>query len=129
MGRTFSLATEEEWKHRSNGIASFKMLTMQRGTLWNKDILCEGYRPKMLLYALDELFYIYDQVKRQQGIDKRLVMVYEILDLAVLCCTEQWHGLEKQSMPDALSLLNLNDGHHLKCLTWMVYDGALLVGR
>ena len=32
-------------------------------------------------------------------------------------------------MPDALSLLNLNDTHHLECLTWVVYDGALLVGR
>ena len=32
-------------------------------------------------------------------------------------------------MPDALSLLNVNDAHHLKHLTWVVYDGALLVGR
>ena len=65
MGRTFSLATEEEWKYRANGIATFKTPTMQRGTLQNEDVLCEGYRPKMLLYALDELFYIFDQVKRQ----------------------------------------------------------------
>ena len=32
-------------------------------------------------------------------------------------------------MPDALSLLNVNDACHLKRLTWVVYDGALLVGR
>ena len=56
-------------------------------------------------------------------------MAYEILGLAVLHCTEQWHRSEKQGMPDALSLLNLNNAHHLKCLTWAVYDGALLVGR
>ena len=65
MGRTFSLATEEEWKCRSNGAASFKMPTIQRSTLQNEDVLHEGYRPKMLLCALDELFYIYDQVKHQ----------------------------------------------------------------
>ena len=39
--------------------------TMQHGTLCNDDVLHNGYRPKMLLYALDELFYIFDQVKRQ----------------------------------------------------------------
>ena len=32
-------------------------------------------------------------------------------------------------MPDALSLLNINDACHLKRLTSTVYDGALLVGR
>ena len=36
---------------------------------------------------------------------------------------------EKQGVPDALSLLNINNACHLKCLTWVVYDGALLVGR
>ena len=82
----FSLATEEDWKCKSDGVASFKMPTMQHGTFWNKDILHEGHRPKMLFYALNELFYIYDQVKRQQGIDERLVMAYEILGLTVLCC-------------------------------------------
>ena len=113
----FSLATEEDWKCKSNGIASFKMPTKQHGTLWNEDILHEGYRPKMLLHALDELFYIYDQVKCHRGIDEKLVMVYEILSLTMLCCMECRGGLEKQGMPDALSLLNLNNAHHLKCLT------------
>ena len=32
-------------------------------------------------------------------------------------------------MPEGLSLLNVNDSHHLEHLTWVVYDGALLVGR
>ena len=31
-------------------------------------------------------------------------------------------------MLDALSLLNVNNSHHLKHLMWAVYDGALLVG-
>ena len=31
-------------------------------------------------------------------------------------------------MPYALSLLNVNDTHHLECLMCVVYDGALLVG-
>ena len=83
----------------------------------------------MLLYALDDLFYIFDQVKQQQGMDERLVRAYKILCLSMLQCTEQWHGAEKKGMPDALSLLNVNDTHHLKCPMWAVYDGALLVVR
>ena len=47
----------------------------------------------------------------------------------MLQCTERWHGSEKKGVPDALSLLNVNDTHHLECLVWAVYDGALLVGR
>ena len=31
-------------------------------------------------------------------------------------------------MPDDLSLLNVNETHHLEHLMWVVYDGALLVG-
>ena len=54
----FSLAMKEDWKHKSDGIVSFKSPTMQCGTLQNEDVLHEGYRSKMLLYALDELFYI-----------------------------------------------------------------------
>ena len=133
MGRTFSLATKE-WESRAvgsrdNGIATFKTPTMQCGTLCNEDVLCKGYRPKMLLYALDELFYIFDQVKRQQGTDERLVVAYKILCLSALQCTERRHGSEKKGMLDALSLLNVNDARHLESLTWAVYDGALLVGR
>ena len=127
------MATEEEWKSRAvggraNGIATFKTPTMQHGTLHNEDMSCDGYQPKMLLYALDKLFYIFDPVKWQRGMDERL-MAYEILCLSMLWCTEQWHGSEKKGVPDALSLLNINDAHHLEHLTWAVYDRALLVGR
>ena len=61
--------------------------------------------------------------------DKRLIVAYEILCLSTLRCTEWQHGFKKKGMPDALSLLNVNDTCHLECLTWAVYDGALLVGR
>ena len=89
---------------------------MQRSTLWNKDVLCEGYRPKMLLYALDELFYIYDQVKHHWGVNEKLVVVYEVLSCATLCCMECQGGVEKQGMPDAVLQINLSDNHHLEHL-------------
>ena len=117
FGRMFSLAMEEDWKCKSEGVTSFKMPTMQCSTLWNEDVLREGYRPKMLLYTLDELFYIYDQVKHHRGIDEKLVVAYEILGLTALYCTEYRGGVEKQGMPDAVSQINLNDTHHLEHLT------------
>ena len=106
----------------------FKTPTMQCSTLHNEDVLRNGYQPKMLLYALDEHFYVFDQVKWQRGMDEKLAVAYKILCLSALWCTEQWHGSEKKGMPDALSLLNVNDAHHLEHLTWAVYDGALQVG-
>ena len=61
--------------------------------------------------------------------DEKIIVAYEILCLSALRCTKRWHGLERKGMPDTLSLLNVNDAQHLKCLTWAVYDGALLVGK
>ena len=48
--------------------------------------------------------------------DERLVIAYEILCLSTLQCTEWWHKAEEKGMPDALSLLKVNDTHHLKHL-------------
>ena len=81
----------------------------------------DGYHLKMLLYVLDELFYIYSQVKNLQRADKMVILAYEILCLSANRCTDWWVGIKKTSMPDALA-------HHLKHLAWVVYDGALLVG-
>ena len=133
MGRTFSLATEGLWESRVLGgrdacIPMFRTPTMQPGSLCHEDVLCDGYRPKMLLYALDELFYVFDQVKWQQGMDKKIIVAYEILCLSTLRCTKWQHGSERMGMPDALSLLDMNHARHLEHLTWAVYDGALLAG-
>ena len=102
---------------------------MQPGSLHNEDVLCNWYWPKMLLYALGELFYVFNQVKWQRGMDEKIMVACTILCLSALRCTEQWHGSEKKGMPNALSLLNVNNTRHLKCLMWAVYDGALLVGK
>ena len=82
----------------------------------------------MLLYALDEFFYICDQVKCHRGIDEKLVVVYEILSLTALHCMEHQGGVEKQGVPDAMSQINLNDTCHLKHLIWAVHDRTLLIG-
>ena len=47
----------------------------------------DRYHPKMLLYVLDELFYVYVQVKNSQRADDKLVLAYEILCISANCCT------------------------------------------
>ena len=88
----------------------------------------DGYHPKMLLYALNELFYVYAQIKNSRRVDDKLMLAYEILCISANWCTDQQNGIEKTGMPDALALLNMNDVRHLEHLVWTVYDGMLLVG-
>ena len=92
-GRTFSLATEGLWKSRALGgrdtcVLPFKMPSMDVGSLHREDVMQDGYRPKILLFTLDELFYIFDQIKRQCRADEKLVVAYEILCLSTKRCTE-----------------------------------------
>ena len=86
----------------------------------------DGYHPKMLLYTLDELFYVYALIKNAQRDDK-VVLAYEILCIAANRCTD-WHNrIEKMGIPDALALLHLKDACYLEHLMWAIYDGTLLV--
>ena len=109
-------------------VPPFNMPTLNKETLHHEDSMRDRYHPKMLLYALDELFYIYVQIKSSQRVDDKLMLAYEILCISANQCTDWQNGIEKTGMPDALALLNVNDVHHLKCLVWVVYDGSLLVG-
>ena len=113
---------------RDVGVPPFKTLTLNKGTLWAKDSMRDGYHPKMLLYVLDELFYIYVQVKNSWRADNKLVLAYKILCISANCCTNQWNRVKKTGVPDALALLNVEDVRHLEHLAWAVYDGTLLVG-
>ena len=94
-----------------------------------RDVMGRRYHPKMLLYALDKLFYVYTQVKNSQSADDKLVLAYEILCISANHCTDRWNGIEKTGMPVALALLNVEDVRHLEHLAWVVYDGILLVDQ
>ena len=121
------------WNSRALGgrdacIPPFKMLTMDVGMLHHEDAMRDGYRPKMLPFTLDELFYIYSQTKKQQRADEKIIITYKILCLSTNRCTDWQHRLEKTSVPNDLALLDVDDTHHLEHLMWAVYDGTLLVG-
>ena len=73
---------------RDGGIPPFKMLTLNKETLRAKDSMRDGYHPKMLLYALDELFYVYAQIKNSRRADNKLMLAHEILCISTNCCTD-----------------------------------------
>ena len=87
----------------------------------------DGYHPKMLLYTLDEFFYVFAQIKNSHRDDK-VVLAYEILCISANRCTDQYNGVEKMGIPNALALLNIEDARHLEHLAWAVYDSTILVG-
>ena len=93
-----------------------------------EDSMRDRYRPKMLSFALDELFYVYSQIKNLWRADEKVILAYEILCLSANRCTDRQNEVKKTGVPDALALLNVNDARHLEHLTWAVYDGMLLVG-
>ena len=116
------------WGGRDAGVPPFKMSILNKEMLWAEDSMKDGYHPKMLLYALEELFYIYAQVKNSRRADDKLVLAYRILCISTNRCTDRWNGIKKTGMPDTLALLNVEDVRHLEHLAWAVYDGILLVG-
>ena len=101
-------------KGRDVGVPPFKTPTLNKGMLWAIDSIRDGYHPKMLLFALDKLFYIYAQVKNSGRVDDKLTLAYEILCISTNCCTNRRNGIEKTGILDTLTLLNVEDMHHLK---------------
>ena len=112
-GRTFTHTTEGLWKTRALGgrdvgVPPFKTPTLNKGMLWAVEIMRDGYHPKMLLYTLDELFFIYAQI-RDSLRDESVMLAYEILCILSIRCTDRLNRVEQMGVPDALALLNTED--------------------
>ena len=70
---------------RDAGIPPLKTPTLNKEMLWPKDSMRDRYHLKMVLYALDELFYIYAQIKNSRRVDDKLMLTYEILQGSFAC--------------------------------------------
>ena len=62
----------------------------------------------MLLYMLDELFYVFAEIRNAHRDDK-VVLAYEILCILANQCMDRCNGVEQMGVPDALALLNVED--------------------
>ena len=67
---------------------AFMTLSIQVSSLHQEDVMHDDYRLKILLFALDKLFYNFDQIKKQWKVDEKIVVAYEILCLSVQQCTK-----------------------------------------
>ena len=86
--------------------------------------------PRMMLYALDELFYVYRGVGTND-VDGQHIVAYEILTVVLLCCTEQCSNPKKacNTLGNAYPRVNLNGVNGLKHLAWAIYDGVYMPGN
>ena len=86
--------------------------------------------PWMMLYAVDEMFHVFQGVGAN-NVDKQRIVAYKILTLALLHCTK-WHGCAKKhcnTLGDAYPLVDLTDVDDLECLGWAVYNGVFIPGN
>ena len=89
-----------------------------------------GLHPKVLLYALDELFHVFRGMDAND-LDGQCIVAYEILSFALLHCTE-WCCKPKKchkTCSEAYLKVHLNDVDGLEHLAWVVYDGVFLPGK
>ena len=109
INATYTIDTEPMWHH---------MLDKE----------CMGSHPKMFLFALDELSYIYQCINNT---DAQHIIVYEILSFASDRCIEQCNRSlkpERDTFGPAMPHVNLGDIGNLKRLAWAVYNEMYVPG-
>ena len=120
-------AMEPMWCHVLELQAKFKVPTykVMGGALAPMDKECMGSYPKMFLYALDELLYVYQCI---DNTDTQCVIAFKILSFASDRCMEWCDGRPKpecDTFGPAMPHVNLGDIKNLERLTWEVL-GSLL---
>ena len=113
------------WRHVNESLADFEMPMFDR----EMGMPCILKRPCMMLYAMDEMFHIF-QGMGDSDVNGQRVVACKILTLASLHCME-WHGCAKKccnTLSDAYPLVDLTDMDNLECLAWAVYDGIFIPG-
>ena len=93
-------------------------------------MLRTGSHPRLLLYALNELFYVYKGVGANDA-DGQHVVAYKILKVVSLHCME-WRSNQKKecnTLEAAYPRVNLSDMDGLEHLAWVVYNGVYVPGN
>ena len=122
---TFSKSSGHLWRHINSEVADFQTPTYDQDMGMPINVLRTSMHLRMMLYALDELFYVYRGMDTND-VDGQHVIAYEILTVALLYCIE-WHGNPKKAcntLGNAYPRVNLNDVNGLECLAWAIYDGV-----
>ena len=94
-----------------------------------RDLRRTGTHPHMMLYALDELFYMFWGIGTND-IDRQHIIAYEILTVALIHCTDRCSSPKKpcNTLGDAYPRVVLSNVNDLECLAWAMYDSAFVPG-
>ena len=117
------------WRHVNENLVDFQTPNHNHKTGTPIDLRRNGTHPHMILYALDELFYMFWGIGAND-IDGQHIVTYEILTVASLCCTE-WCGSPKKpcnTLGDAYPRIVLSNVNGQECLAWAMYDGVFVPG-
>ena len=127
---TFCKGSKHLWRHVNENLMDFQMPTYDQEMGAPIDLKRTGTCPHMMLYTLDKLFYVLQGVGTND-MHGQCIVAYEILTIALLCCTEQ-HSSPKEpcnTLGDAYLRVVLSDMNGLGHLAWAMYDGVFVPGN
>ena len=117
------------WRDVVHDWPNFHAPSMSVVDLDEVNLLHSGHHPKMFLFLLEEMVYMYTRVGADDA-NGLWVMAYEVLIMA-----EMWYFLRKRSANpqdmmwgDAMSCVVLGDLVRLEKLAWAISDRALATG-
>ena len=84
----FCKGNEHLWCHVNEETADFHNPTFERETGVALDVLHTGYHPSVLMYALDELFFVFKKLQANH-FHTQCMVAYEILQIVSHQCMEQ----------------------------------------
>ena len=117
------------WRDAVWGWPNFQAPSLSVVNLDEVNLLCLGHHPKMFLFLLEEMAYVYTRISTED-IDGLQIMAYEVLAMAEM----QYHLHKRSTNPqdmtqgDAMSRVVLGDLAGLEKLVWAIFDGALATG-
>ena len=82
LGGRFCKSNEHLWHHVNEEAVDFHTMTFQSETGMALDMLHTSYYPHLLLYMLNELFFIFKKL-RAGNFDMQCVVTNEILQIAL----------------------------------------------
>ena len=117
------------WRDVVWGWPNFNALSLSIVNLDKVSLFHWGHRPKMFLFLLEEMAYVYARISTED-IDGLQVMAYEVLAMAEMryCLHKRSANPQDMMWGDAMSRMVLGDLSRLERLMWAVFDGFLVAG-
>ena len=126
----FCKGNEHLWCHVNKETVDFHILTFEREMGMALDVLHTGYCLRILMYMLDELFFVFKKLQAND-FDAQCMVAYEILQIALHQCTEQHRSKKKKenTLGDTYPWVDFRDADSLERLAWAMYNRVFMPGN